>query len=92
MENLLPIHDLGQNFLINNILIGAFIKKAMINERPATVRAVAGVIGAIPGSPKIAMKNTSTKSAAIAKRRNLLGLELQKCFRSLMINRSSNST
>ncbi len=58
----------------------------MTNEKPATVRAATGAIGAIPGSPKIEMKNTRTKSAAIARRRKLLGLELQKCLRSLMIN------
>ena len=56
-----------------------------------TESAAVGVIETIPGSPRTEMRKTSTKSPAIARSKNLLGLEFQKCFRSLMIRRSSNS-
>lgn len=56
----LEIYNLGQNFLINITLTRSLITKAMINERPATVRAAREVMGKTPGNPQMEIRNTST--------------------------------
>ena len=82
----------AQNLLTRSALIGSFTRKTRRNVRMGTLTAGPNPTGAIPGTPAVDRKNTRRRSAATARRRNMLGLEFQKRLLSLMINTSSNST
>jgi len=78
-------YEIVPNLFMTKNLTKSFSRRHVRNEYTRTVKSAKGVIEAKPGIPKTEISDTMIELTTIATRRGLLGMDFQKCFRSLTV-------